>query len=166
MYSDRQNNQCTSRMSNVKPLFFSITLHLKISCPPSPAHSQTSLPTKDPHLLLPPRQPAPQINIQLESDSEDSCSYATPFYLSPSRGQGTVGMSRDFHHNRHPHFTSDACAETILQLLSNLKTMKILTFVSGNHGSQVKVSTYNLTGCGRRIVAVTQKMYQRTSITV
>lgn len=151
MYDDRQNNQCMSRMSNVKPLFFSITLHLKISCPPSPAHSQTSLPTKDPQLLLPPRQPAPQINIQLESDSEDSCSYTTPFYLSPSRGQAALGMSRDFHQNRHPHFTSDACAETILQLLGNLKTMK------GANLTFVRFSTYNLTGCDRRIVAVTHR---------
>ncbi|XP_075885850.1 electrogenic sodium bicarbonate cotransporter 4 [Nelusetta ayraudi] len=111
---EEEVNPYSMLSSDPNELDRSITLHLKISCPPSPAHSQTSLPTKDPHLLLPPRQPAPQINIQLESDSEDSCSYATPFYLSPSRGQGTVGMSRDFHHNRHPHFTSDACAETIL----------------------------------------------------
>ncbi|GLD56793.1 electrogenic sodium bicarbonate cotransporter 4, partial [Lates japonicus] len=62
-------NPYSTVSSDQNELDRSITLHLKISCPPSPVHSQTSLTPGDAPSHLPPRQPLPQVSIRVESDS-------------------------------------------------------------------------------------------------
>ncbi|AWP00619.1 putative electrogenic sodium bicarbonate cotransporter 4-like [Scophthalmus maximus] len=47
-----------------------ITLHLKISCPPSPVHSQKSLAVGDAVSRPPPRRPVPRVSVRAESDCE------------------------------------------------------------------------------------------------
>ncbi|XP_047425454.1 electrogenic sodium bicarbonate cotransporter 4 isoform X2 [Mugil cephalus] len=89
---EEETNPYSTVTSDQTELDRSITLHLKITCPPSPAHSQTSLGPED----APPHRPVPQVSIRVESDCEES-----GFYRPPPRGK------------LHAHF-SDACAETIL----------------------------------------------------
>ncbi|XP_069369651.1 electrogenic sodium bicarbonate cotransporter 4 isoform X1 [Paralichthys olivaceus] len=107
----------------------SITLRLKISCPPSPVHSQTGLvfgdfvsrpPPQQPVPQQPvpqqpvpqqpvPQQPVPQVSVQVESDSEsESGLYSEQHYpaVDPQ-------PHRDFDRHLHAHF-GDSCAETIL----------------------------------------------------
>ncbi|XP_076613725.1 electrogenic sodium bicarbonate cotransporter 4 isoform X4 [Chaetodon auriga] len=111
---EEEMNPYSTVTSDQNELDRSITLHLKISCPPSPAHSQTSLAPGDPPSLLPPRQPVPQVSIQVESDYEESGLYSTHLrHLYPPRDLPPPGVHRDFRRKLHAHF-ADSCAETIL----------------------------------------------------
>lgn len=97
------------------PLFPSITLHLKISCPPSPDHSQKGLLAPlDPQ--RPPHQPVPQVSIRVESDSEESGVYSREHRYNPF-APADPPAPLDTHRARlrapHARF-SDSCAETIL----------------------------------------------------
>ncbi|KAF7650039.1 hypothetical protein LDENG_00131350 [Lucifuga dentata] len=89
----------------------SITLHLKISCPPSPAHSQTTFAPGDasPHLL--PLQPVPQVSIRVESDCEEAGFYTKRRSLRPPSDL-PAKTHRDFNSKTRPWF--DSCDETIL----------------------------------------------------
>ncbi|XP_070845655.1 electrogenic sodium bicarbonate cotransporter 4 isoform X5 [Chaetodon trifascialis] len=111
---EEETNPYSTVTSDQNELDRSITLHLKISCPPSPAHSQTSLAPGDPPSLLPPRQPVPQVSIQVESDYEESDLYSAHLrHLYPPRDLPPPGVHRHFHRKLHAHF-ADSCAETIL----------------------------------------------------
>ncbi|XP_044188872.1 electrogenic sodium bicarbonate cotransporter 4 [Thunnus albacares] len=117
---EEEMNPYSTVTSDQNELDRSITLHLKISCPPSPAHSQTSLAPGDApsHLPLPLplpslRPPVPQVNIQVESDCEGSGFYSTRHCLYPPNDPPTPQIHRDFDRKLHAHF-SDSCAETIL----------------------------------------------------
>ncbi|XP_053195523.1 electrogenic sodium bicarbonate cotransporter 4-like [Scomber japonicus] len=123
---EEELNPYSTVTSDQNELDRSITLHLKISCPPSPAHSQTSLAPGDApsHLRLsssslPLRPPVPQVHIQVESDCEGSGVYSTRRYLyppsdPPSDPPPPFETHRDFHRKLlHARF-SDSCAETVL----------------------------------------------------
>nr|XP_046230125.1 electrogenic sodium bicarbonate cotransporter 4 isoform X2 [Scatophagus argus] len=116
---EEETNPYSTVTSDQTELERSITLHLKISCPPSPAHSQTSLAPGDPPSHVPPRQPVPQVSIQVESDCEESGSDSTHHYhdhhhrLSPPHDLPPPGIRRDFDRKLRAHF-GGSCAETIL----------------------------------------------------
>ncbi|XP_051267590.1 electrogenic sodium bicarbonate cotransporter 4 isoform X3 [Dicentrarchus labrax] len=112
---EEETNPYSTVTSDQTELDRSITLHLKISCPPSPAHSETSLGPGDPlPSPLPPRhQPAvPRVSIQVESDYEESgfCSQRHRRLYPPGDPPPPEGH-RDF--PRKLHFGA-SCAETIL----------------------------------------------------
>ncbi|XP_070707083.1 electrogenic sodium bicarbonate cotransporter 4 [Pempheris klunzingeri] len=110
---EEEMNPYSTVTSDQTELDRSITLHLKISCPPSPARSQASLAPGDAPSHLPPRQPVPQVRIQVESDSDSDpeesvlCSHRQQQRRQPP----PPGGHRDFHRKRH---FSSSCAETIL----------------------------------------------------
>ncbi|XP_035996470.1 electrogenic sodium bicarbonate cotransporter 4 isoform X2 [Fundulus heteroclitus] len=109
---EEEMNPYSTVTSDQNELDRSITLHLKISCPPSPSPSQTSLASGDSH---PPHLPIPRVSIQVDSDCEDSglfskqqqCSlFATPNLPPPA-------APRACYRKQHAHFR-DSCAETLL----------------------------------------------------
>ncbi|KAM8743893.1 electrogenic sodium bicarbonate cotransporter 4 isoform 4-T5 [Acanthopagrus schlegelii] len=115
---EEEMNPYSTVTSDQTELDRSITLHLKISCPPSPAHSQASLVPEDPPSHLPPRQPV--VSIQVESDYEESDFYSKHHHqhqhlrnLHPPHDLPPPGVHRDFDRKLHAHF-GDSCAETIL----------------------------------------------------
>ncbi|XP_040915337.1 electrogenic sodium bicarbonate cotransporter 4 [Toxotes jaculatrix] len=111
---EEEVNPYSTVTSDQNELDRSITLHLKISCPPSPVHSQTSLTLGDPPSHLPPRQSVPQVSIQVESDCEEPGLYSTQrSSLHPHREPPPPETHRDFYRKLHAHF-GDSCAETIL----------------------------------------------------
>uniref|UniRef100_UPI0037E8C88D electrogenic sodium bicarbonate cotransporter 4 n=1 Tax=Semicossyphus pulcher TaxID=241346 RepID=UPI0037E8C88D len=122
---EEEMNAYSTVTSDQNELDRSITLHLKISCPPSPNPSQTSLASGDAPSHLPPRQPVPQVNIQVESDCEESGLYSRPQphhhhhhhrhhqSLYPPRVTPPPVMQRLFHPKLHARFV-DQCAETVL----------------------------------------------------
>ncbi|XP_030291250.1 electrogenic sodium bicarbonate cotransporter 4 isoform X1 [Sparus aurata] len=115
---EEEMNPYSTVTSDQTELDRSITLHLKISCPPSPAHSQASLVPEDPPSHLPPRQPV--VSIQVESDYEESDFYSNHQHRHhhlrhphPPHDLPPPGVHRDFDRKLHAHF-GDSCAETIL----------------------------------------------------
>ncbi|XP_061590018.1 electrogenic sodium bicarbonate cotransporter 4 isoform X2 [Cololabis saira] len=125
---EEEMNPYSTVASDQNELDRSITLHLKIACPPSPAHSQTSLAPVDPQLQRPPRLPTPRVSIRVESDSDDSglyssqqqCSLHPPSDPPPEpqrnhcRNQNPPSEThRDRHRTLHPHFR-DSGTETVL----------------------------------------------------
>uniref|UniRef100_A0A8C6L7G3 Anion exchange protein n=2 Tax=Nothobranchius furzeri TaxID=105023 RepID=A0A8C6L7G3_NOTFU len=114
---EEEMNLYSTVTSNENELDRSITLRLKISCPPSPVHSQTSLASAELRSLRPPRHPIPQVNIQLESDCEESDFFSRQQQhqnLSvPTEPVLLPGTLRSHHRKQHSHF-SDSSAETIL----------------------------------------------------
>ncbi|XP_008278998.1 electrogenic sodium bicarbonate cotransporter 4 [Stegastes partitus] len=113
---EEEMNPYSTVTSDQNELDRSITLHLKISCPSSPATSLTSLAPADPP---PPRRPPhqPQVSIRVESDCEES-----GFYSSQQQQQQQSGLypphqisepHRDCSRRPHPPY-SDSCAETVL----------------------------------------------------
>ncbi|XP_034565340.1 electrogenic sodium bicarbonate cotransporter 4 isoform X4 [Notolabrus celidotus] len=125
---EEEINPYSTVTSDQNELDRSITLHLKISCPPSPNPSQTSLASGDPPSHPPPRQPVPQVRIHVKSDYEESGLYRRPQQrhrhhhqhqhrhhqsLYPSHVTHLPVMQRDFHPKLHPYFI-DQCAETVL----------------------------------------------------
>ncbi|XP_078018152.1 electrogenic sodium bicarbonate cotransporter 4 isoform X4 [Epinephelus lanceolatus] len=120
---EEETNPYSTVNSDQNDLDRSITLHLKISCPDSPAHSQTSslapgdVPSHLPPPLPPQRPPMPQVSIQVDSDRDDSGSYSRQqqLRLYPPQDQlpPPPGTHRDFDQKLHARFF-DSCAETIL----------------------------------------------------
>ncbi|KAM6902570.1 electrogenic sodium bicarbonate cotransporter 4 isoform 2-T2 [Xenentodon cancila] len=127
---EEEMNPYSTVTSDQNELDRSITLHLKISCPPSPAHSQTSLAPADPQPQRPPRLPTPRVSIRVESDSDDSGLYSSQHQQQCSlhpppdppsnnlrnhyRNQNPHSETlRDRHRTLHPHF-SDSGTETVL----------------------------------------------------
>ncbi|XP_034997507.2 electrogenic sodium bicarbonate cotransporter 4 isoform X3 [Hippoglossus stenolepis] len=129
---EEEENPYSTVTYNQNELDHSITLHLKISCPPSPVHSQTGLvfgdavshpPPQKPVLHQPvlhqpvlhqpvPHQPVPQVTIQVESDSDSESSlYSEQSY--PAVDPPPPKTHRVFDRHLHAHF-GDSCAETIL----------------------------------------------------
>nr|XP_043868333.1 electrogenic sodium bicarbonate cotransporter 4-like isoform X3 [Solea senegalensis] len=108
---EEEANPYSTVTSDQNELDHSITLHLKISCPPSPVHSHTGLTTdasSSAAVSQLPRPPVPQISVQVESDSDVSGLDSTQQdrrYLSNDPA--------DFYRRLHAHF-EDTCAETIL----------------------------------------------------
>ncbi|TKS85061.1 Seizure 6-like protein [Collichthys lucidus] len=92
-----ETNPYSTVTSDQTELDRSITLHLKISCPPSPANSQTDLVPGES-----PRQP--QVQVQAESDYEESVQQQHGLHPPPPPHD----MHRDFHRKLHTHF-SDLC---------------------------------------------------------
>ncbi|XP_065821896.1 electrogenic sodium bicarbonate cotransporter 4 isoform X2 [Labrus bergylta] len=124
---EEETNPYSTVTSDQNELDRSITLHLKISCPPSPNPSQTSLASGDAQSHLPPpRRPVPQVNIQVESDCEESGFCFRPqrrlhhhhhhhhnqSHYFPRATPPPV-IHRDFHPKLHARFI-DQCAETVL----------------------------------------------------
>ncbi|KAM4720458.1 electrogenic sodium bicarbonate cotransporter 4 isoform 5-T5 [Anableps anableps] len=114
---EEEMNPYSTVTSDQNELDRSITLHLKISCPPSPTHSQTSLASGNNQPQRPPHQPFPQVSIRVDSDcdreesgffsKQQQCSpYAPPNLPPPVTPRGC-------HRKQHAHFR-DSCAETIL----------------------------------------------------
>ncbi|KAF1377909.1 hypothetical protein PFLUV_G00205660 [Perca fluviatilis] len=114
-------NPYSTVSSNQNELDRSITLHLKISCPDSPAHSQTSslgpgdAPPRPPSQPPPPRPPAPQLSIQVDSDCGESGFYSRQHhrFYPPQVWLPPPEIHRDFRQKLHAHF-GDSCAETVL----------------------------------------------------
>lgn len=94
------------------PLFPSITLHLKISCPPSPDHSQKGLVPPEPQ--RPPHQPVPQVSIRVESDSEESAVYSRECRYNPFAPTDPPAPPLPDRVCPRPVHLRDSCAETIL----------------------------------------------------
>ncbi|XP_030579829.1 electrogenic sodium bicarbonate cotransporter 4 [Archocentrus centrarchus] len=108
---EEELNLYSTVTSDQNELDRSITLHLKISCPPSPAHSQMSL---EPPLQQPPRQPVPTVSIRVESDCEESGFYSQHQHdLYPSDDLSLTNVHKGAYRKLRAHF-GDSCAETIL----------------------------------------------------
>ncbi|XP_030005843.1 electrogenic sodium bicarbonate cotransporter 4 isoform X2 [Sphaeramia orbicularis] len=113
---EEEMNPYSTVTSDQNELDRSITLHLKISCPPSPARSQMSLAPGDaPAHSPPPPQlpPVPQVRVQVESDYEESDFYSKKHRLCPPNNEHPPEIHRDFYHKLRAHF-EDSCAETVL----------------------------------------------------
>ncbi|XP_063333871.1 electrogenic sodium bicarbonate cotransporter 4 isoform X1 [Pelmatolapia mariae] len=109
---EEEMNPYSTVTSDQNELDHSITLHLKISCPPSRADSELSL---SPPLQHPQHQPVPRVSIRVESDCEESGFHFRQqqhnFYLSddrplPKMEKESCKKMQDYFHN--------SCAETIL----------------------------------------------------
>ncbi|XP_035808148.1 electrogenic sodium bicarbonate cotransporter 4 isoform X1 [Amphiprion ocellaris] len=110
---EEEMNPYSTVTSDQNELDRSITLHLKISCPPSHVISETSLaPAAPPPPCRPPRQP--QVSVRVESDCEEPGFFSTQqqqFSLYPSNEPPEP--HRDASRMRRPPVT-DSCAETVL----------------------------------------------------
>ncbi|XP_029300044.1 electrogenic sodium bicarbonate cotransporter 4-like [Cottoperca gobio] len=118
---EEEMNPYSTVTSDHNELDRSITLHLKISCPDSPAHSHTSSLDPGDAPLCP---PLPQVSIQVDSDCEDSGFYSRQQQQQQQQQQQhrlyphndllpTPGIHRHVHQKLHAHF-GDSCTETIL----------------------------------------------------
>ncbi|XP_027882316.1 electrogenic sodium bicarbonate cotransporter 4 isoform X1 [Xiphophorus couchianus] len=114
---EEEMNPYSTVPSDQNELDRSITLHLKISCPPSPTPSQTSLTSGDNQPQRPPRQPVPQVSIRVDSDCDhdDSAFFSKQQRCSPYAAPSLPPpvTPRGCRRKQHAHFR-DSCAETIL----------------------------------------------------
>ncbi|XP_045923552.1 electrogenic sodium bicarbonate cotransporter 4 [Micropterus dolomieu] len=109
---EEEMNPYSTVTSEENELDRSITLHLKITCPPSPALSQTNLaPGIAPSPHLPTRQPVPQVSIQVESDREEPGLFSEQ-QRCPHPTDHLPPPGAEFHQKLHAHFGD--CAETVL----------------------------------------------------
>ncbi|XP_042079437.1 electrogenic sodium bicarbonate cotransporter 4 isoform X2 [Haplochromis burtoni] len=106
---EEEMNPYSTVTSDQNELDHSITLHLKISCPPSHADSELSLSPPLQH------QPVPRVSIHVESDCEESGFHFRQqqhnFY--PSDDWPLPKMEKESCKKKQDHF-HNSCAETIL----------------------------------------------------
>ncbi|XP_078812203.1 electrogenic sodium bicarbonate cotransporter 4 isoform X6 [Oryzias latipes] len=109
---EEEMNPYSTVTSDQNELDRSITLHLKISCPPSPDHSQKGLVPPEPQ--RPPHQPVPQVSIRVESDSEESAVYSRECRYNLFAPTDPPAPPLPDRVCPRPVHLRDSCAETIL----------------------------------------------------